>query len=142
MPTCSLTLSNDIESVGNIYKMQDLEFRIFLTLRSLVFCLKTSKSNSLICGFSNNFLSLLKSKREKLNTFRKRNARLSIIVYSLSNRVRRVNPVSCNSNVVKFSTILFWKDTIRKRGFEKFGFLGDIATSRRRRIFFYDLGEF
>lgn len=58
---CSLTLSNDIESVGNIYKMQDLEFRIFLTLqlRSLVFCLKASKSNILMCGFSNNFLSLL-----------------------------------------------------------------------------------
>ena len=32
MPTCSLTLSNDIESVGNIYKMQDLEFRIFFNI--------------------------------------------------------------------------------------------------------------
>ena len=65
MPTCSLTLSNDIESVGNIYKMQDLEFRIFLTLRSLVFCLKTSKSNSLICGFSNNFFITFKVEERK-----------------------------------------------------------------------------
>ena len=50
VPMISLTLSNDSESVGNIYKMQDPEFRIFLTLLSLVFCLKANKSIILIFG--------------------------------------------------------------------------------------------